>query len=566
MPARPPTSDTTSGSTSPSPSPSAPRPSIRPRTATAPRVLADRRHLGAFVVGCIAVTIGVVLHLPMFWMGRDNGFRLADMPMDAEMLWGMALIVAGILVAGYGLVPKRVDAAAALPEALTVIAPEDAHLTWAHWRLMIVLTVALVIDVMKPASLGFVVPGMQREYDVAATTIAWLPFAALCGTAFGSVLWGWLADLYGRRASILLSAVMFVGTAICGAMPSLWWNVGMCFLMGAAAGGMLPVTYALLAETMPSRHRGWVLVLVGGLGAVGGYLAASGFAAWLEPILSWRILWFLNLPTGLVLIFLNGFIPESPKFLMKLGRVAEAHATLHAFGCIVHEGSERAAQTLARAARSAGAPAEAPAGLAGPTWALSITALAWGLVNFGLLLWLPAHFVAKGYSMSLSSRLLAASALIAVPTVFAAALLYSRWSSKKALLAAVVLTAAGLLGVIHLELAAPGGANPVWPIALLIVGVNGIIAMILPYAAETYPIKVRGRATGWIAACTKGGGLLAQLLSLLGLVPALGAAAALILVPVLLALGLVGWFCAETRGRDLRELEVDGSVAEQIRA
>ena len=148
------------------------------------RVLADRRHLWVFVAGCIAVTIGVVLHLPMFWMGRDNGFRLADMPMDAEMLWGMALIVAGIVVAGYGLVPKKASgaAAAALPDELTIIAPEDAHLTWAHWRLMIVLTIALVIDVMKPASLGFVVPGMRREYDVVATTIAWLPFAALCGT------------------------------------------------------------------------------------------------------------------------------------------------------------------------------------------------------------------------------------------------------------------------------------------------------------------------------------------------------------------------------------------------
>jgi len=85
-----------------------------------------------------------------------------------------------------------------------------------------------------------------------------------------------LADIYGRKATILLSAVLFVGTSICGAMPSLAWNIGMCFMMGLAAGGMLPVTYALLAEMMPNRHRGWSLVLVGGLGAGGGYFAASG--------------------------------------------------------------------------------------------------------------------------------------------------------------------------------------------------------------------------------------------------------------------------------------------------
>ena len=97
-------------------------------------------------------------------------------------------------------------------------------------------------------------------------TASLVPFFALVGTVVGSIVWGIIADIYGRKASILLSAVMFVGTSICGAMPSLAWNVGMCFMMGAAAGGMLPVTYALLAEMMPSKHRGWSLVLVGGLG------------------------------------------------------------------------------------------------------------------------------------------------------------------------------------------------------------------------------------------------------------------------------------------------------------
>jgi putative MFS transporter len=515
------------------------------------RVLADRRHLWAFIAGCIAVTAGVVLHLPMYWMGRDMGFRLADMPMDDGMLWGMALIVAGLGVAGYGLLPRKLGAGhGALDPAVVVSAPEDVALGPAHWRLMIVLTVALVIDVMKPASLGFVVPGMRTEYGVSAATVAWLPFAALCGTVVGSVLWGWLADLYGRRASILLSAVMFVGTSICGAMPSLWWNVGMCFLMGAAAGGMLPVTYALLAETMPSKQRGWALVLVGGLGAAGGYLAASALSAWLVPLFSWRVLWFLNLPTGLALIFLNVFIPESPKFLLALGRVREAHVVLRRFGCVVREAS---APVLAPAIESE--RIAVPRAYLAQTVALSIAALAWGLINFGLLLWMPAHLVEKGYSMAVSSSLLASSALIAVPTVFVAAWLYSRWSSKGALVAAIALCGAGLLGLIHLELASPANASPVLVIALLIVGINGIIAMLLPYAAESYPLQVRGRATGWVAACTKAGGLAAQLLGLLGLVPGLGWAAVLALVPVLLSLFLVIRYCTETRGRDLRDLE-----------
>jgi putative MFS transporter len=524
------------------------------------RILADRRHRSAFVAGCVAVTAGVLLHLPMYWMGRGMGFHLAGMPMDAGMLWGMALIVAGVMVAGYGLLPRRLAAATPAHDAAVVVsAPEDAPLGPAHWRLMVVLTVALVIDVMKPASLGFVLPGMRVEYGVSAATVAWFPFSALGGTVVGSVLWGWLADLYGRRASILLSAVMFVGTSICGSMPSLWWNVGMCFLMGAAAGGMLPVTYALLAETMPTRQRGWALVLVGGLGAAGGYLAASAFSAWLVPSFSWRILWFLNLPTGLALIALNAFIPESPKFLLALGRVGEAHAVLRRFGCLVRAEIAPAARAVRSHAIEALEGLETrvavPRAYVAQTVALSIVALAWGVINFGLLLWLPAHFVAKGYSMGVSSGLLAASALIAVPTVFAAAWLYSAWSSKGALVASIALCAAGLLGLVHLELARSPLASPVLVIAVLIVGVNGIIAMLLPYAAESYPLQVRGRATGWVAACTKAGGLGAQLLGLLGLVPGMAWAAVLALVPVTAAMVLVMRYCVETRGSDLRDLE-----------
>src|SRR3954447_14332033 len=305
--------------------------------------LSDRRGIWAFVLGVIMVTGGVVMHAPMFLMGRHNHFILYGMPIGWDMILGMAAIVAGCGIAAYGLLPRDIARQLTASQEIIVSPPEDAPLSRAHWMLMSVLVIALIIDIMKPATLGFTLPGMMSEYHVTKATVSAFPFSALTGTVIGSIIWGWLADIYGRKATILLSAVMFVGTSICGAMPSLWWNVGMCFLMGAAAGGMLPVTYALLAETMPSKQRGWALVLVGGLGAAGGYLAASALSAWLVPLLSWRILWFLNLPTGLALIFLNVFIPESPKFLLALGRIREAHVVLQRFGCVVREGASAVA-------------------------------------------------------------------------------------------------------------------------------------------------------------------------------------------------------------------------------
>jgi putative MFS transporter len=514
--------------------------------------LSDRRGIWAFVLGVVMVTGGVLMHAPMFLMGRHNHFILVGMPIGWDMILGMAAIVGGCGIAAYGLLPRNIGHQLAASQDIVVTPPEDAPLSWPHWGLMAVLVIALIIDIMKPATLGFTLPGMMSEYQVTKATVSSFPFSALVGTVIGSIIWGVLADIYGRKATILLSAVMFVGTSICGAMPSLAWNVGMCFMMGVAAGGMLPVTYALLAEMMPSKHRGWALVLVGGLGAVGGYFAASGFSALLQPFFGWRILWILNLPTGLSLVILGAFIPESAKFLLSRGRREEAQRVMERFGSKARH--TRPAEQIAFER----GPDVALTGRAffGKLFALSLAAICFSLVNFGLLLWLPADLIAKGYSVGLSSRLLAESALIAFPTVFIVAWLYSRWSTKWSVVASLAVTLAGLAGVLWLELTSAG--NPVLPVALLIIGTNALIAMVLPYAAESFPLRIRGRTTGVVAACTKAGGMFAQLLAILALVPAMGVVSIVIMVPTAAALILIAWFGKETRGRDLRELDPDG--------
>jgi len=517
-----------------------------------PNSLSERRGIWAFALGVILVTGGVLMHAPMFLMGRHNHFILYGMPIGWDMVAGMVAIVAGCAIAAYGLLPRDIASQLAAQQEIVVTPPEDAPLGPAHWGLMSVLVIALVIDIMKPATLGFTLPGMMSEYHVSKAVVSSFPFSALAGTVLGSIIWGTLADVYGRKATILLSAVMFVGTSICGAMPSLAWNVGMCFMMGVAAGGMLPVTYALLAEMMPSRHRGWALVLVGGLGAVGGYFAASTFSAILQPFFGWRILWLLNLPTGLSLVILGAFIPESAKFLLARGRREEARAVMERFGSKARQ-TRVAEQTAFERGSSVALTGRA---FFGKLFALSLAAICFSLINFGLLLWLPADLIAKGYSVGVSSELLAESALIAFPTVFIVAYIYSNWSTKWSVAASLAVTLAGLAGVLRLELT--GDGSPVLPVAMLIIGTNGLIAMLLPYTAESFPLRIRGRTTGTVAACTKAGGMIAQLLAILALIPPLAVVSIVIMVPTVAALILVGIFGKETRGRDLRDLDPDG--------
>jgi putative MFS transporter len=522
-------------------------------------------HPVAFWVGCIAVVIGVFAHMPMFLMGRSMHWQLVGMPMTPLMLGGMALIPAGLLLSTYGLMPRLEQVRRTLHDSnhLHFHIADGVPLNREHWKLVTVLVVALAIDVMKPATLGFVVPGMSAEYVIPKPTASLLALVALIGTTVGSVVWGRLADVFGRRAAILLSALMFMGTAICGAMPAFGWNLVMCFLMGASAGGLLPITFTLMAETIPAAHRGWLLVALGGVGTSAGYLLAAGSASLLEPMFSWRVLWLLGLPTGAVILFLNRFIPESPRFLSNAGYEREAREVLRKFAGV---SASDAVET--DDAQHPGAPViderHPVVGMrqllrgrhARITWGLAMCGIAWGLVNFGFVLWLPVNLAGMGVEAAGVSKLLARSAILALPGIGVVIWLYHSWSSFKSLVLFIGLTTMALLAFFAMGF---GGVHSqavtMAATVALLVSVSGVIAMLIPYAAEIYPVHLRGTGSGVIAASSKFGGILGAGLGVLGFFGNFALSAVLIAVPMAIS-GVMLWRSGiETRGQGLEDIQ-----------
>ncbi|HEX2257669.1 MAG TPA: hypothetical protein VHG92_13420, partial [Afifellaceae bacterium] len=144
------------------------------------------------------------------------------------------------------------------------------------------------------------------------------------------------------------------------------------------------------------------------------------------------------------------------------------------------------------------------------------------------------------------------SSLLALPTTILVAWFYSQWSTKWTLVLLTIGTAIGLLGVALIDSGLPFvPENPLVIFSILMVGVNGIIAVLLPYTAENYPVLVRGRATGLVAGSSKFGGLAANGLTVAAVVPGMVFAAAALALPILLSAGMVARYGRETRNRHL---------------
>lgn len=523
-------------------------------------------HPGAFWFGIGAVTAGVLLHLPMFFGAEDMGYRLVGEKVDGAMMVGMGLIIVGLAATFYGLFPRLSEVSRGYVSRIRVRALDDAPIKPAHVALLVVMAVAITIDVMKPAAVGFVAPGMAEEYGLKSVLnptgtlpVAWLPFAGVTGTITGAFLWGWLGDKIGRRPSILLAGVIFIATAICGAMPNPYWNFVMCFIMGLGVGGMLPITFTLMAEAIPARHRGWLIVLIGG-DIAAAYIVTSWLASTVAAPgnFGWRILWLLGLPTGVLLILLNRWIPESPRFLLAHGRDEEAREIMHRYGAVVVEDDRSELQVEEE--RVKGRFAQLLTGpFAGLSVAILLLGIGIGMVQSGFQLWIPSNLQELGFTEVDSSRVLRNSALLGFPLNLVIAYLYGFWSSRKTIILLAALTAVALFGFVIAgnEVA----TNRALLYGLLIVpiwGISSLTAATVAYASEVYPTRIRSRGTGLASAATRFGGLLIVSMVVAAIAaPSISITALLGALPLTLAVVAIVVFGVETRKKQLERITAE---------
>jgi MFS transporter, putative metabolite:H+ symporter len=521
-------------------------------------------HRAAFWIGVVVTAAGAGMQLPMYFMASGMHFHIAGMPVTNEMLAGMCMMFVGIAITVYSLVPYRRELR---PQSgkVSIVPLDDAKIGPAHLGLLVVMSIAVVIDGMKPAAFAFVIPGAEQEYGLRgpldptahALPIGLYPLAGIGGTVLGSFIWGWLGDRIGRRAGILLSGILFIASATCGAMPRFWMNLVCCFIMGIAAGGMLPIGFTLVSETVPRRHRGWILVIVGS-NILTAFLVVSWLAStWASPAhFGWRLLWLIGLPTGLLLVGLNHWIPESPRFLLARGRDDEARTVMRRYGAVVvdQEPAVNEHQNVVTGSRDLVRPP-----LLGLTAAIVLLALSIGASQYGFQQWMPSNLERLGFSAETTSTLLRNATIIGFPFCVPIALLYHWWGSKRTTLFLTILIGAGLTAFVLLGNQVTSNHSLLYVLIIVpVCGVNILNAVLAAYTAEVYPTAIRARGSGVSAGATKAGGVAILALVLVAFAaPSIRITAALGVVLMVPAFIVLVYFGPEARHKRLEQITAE---------
>lgn len=193
---------------------------------------------------------------------------------------------------------------------------DERGLSSFHFNLIIWTVLLSLIDGYDIAAIAFAAPHIVREWGVTRAALGPVFSASLIGILFGSAVFGWIGDRYGRKAALISSNILFgvftLAAAHSGNLEQMFW---LRLLAGLGIGGVIPNIVAINAESAPRKQRATLALIAVGFVPIGG--AIPGFvAAVLVPTHGWQILFTIGGIAPIVLALAGIFwLPESIKYM-----------------------------------------------------------------------------------------------------------------------------------------------------------------------------------------------------------------------------------------------------------
>jgi putative MFS transporter len=365
------------------------------------------------------------------------------------------------------------------------MAPSRAHLIAGS-----VLFFTFVVEAWEQVGLVYVSNGIAGDFGINNTQLGWSLSAVAFGMVPGALLWALVIDRLGRRRATVYSLLAYAVLALLAAVSPVFWGFLLLrFLSGVAFAGVYSVTFPYFLELLPTKWRGPGTVALS-IGFPVGTLLCIGVSQTLGT-LSWRAVAVVSALAGLWSLAVLRWVPESPYWLAKQHRHADAARVLRHLGAPV---APDATFSVGESGRGGG-PRELFLGRARGQFALLLIVsftFSWGY--WGLQTWLPVLLQNRGMTITSALWFVAVSQLVSVPGYLLAAWLTRRYGRRPVFLTFALASAlGGLLFALASGVGQLYAGNLV--LAFFSLGAWGIWNT---WSGEVLPTRLRGAGYAWV--------------------------------------------------------------------
>jgi MFS family permease len=212
------------------------------------------------------------------------------------------------------------------------------RLAWGRFHTLVVaaLGITWILDGLEVTLAGALAGALKDSprLHFTNTDVGLASSAYLAGAVLGALFFGWLTDRLGRKKLFFITLTVYL-TATAATAGS--WDVASFalfrFMTGAGIGGEYAAINSTIQELIPARVRGWSDLCINGSFWIGAALGALGSLVLLDPRVidpefGWRLAFLIGASLALVILLMRMWLPESPRWLMTHGRVAEAEGVV----------------------------------------------------------------------------------------------------------------------------------------------------------------------------------------------------------------------------------------------
>lgn len=186
------------------------------------------------------------------------------------------------------------------------------------WLVAVVVALAAFMEVLDTSIANVALPYMAGNLGASNDQSTWVLTSYLVSNAIILPMTGWLAGALGRKRFFMSCLGIFtLSSLLCGFAPTLGFLLLFRVLQGAGGGGLQPMAQAILADTFPPEKRGLAFALYG-ITAIMAPTIGPTLGGWITFNYSWRWIFFINIPVGVITWFLVRRFVEDPPYLQRL--------------------------------------------------------------------------------------------------------------------------------------------------------------------------------------------------------------------------------------------------------